>query len=532
MTSRKNRQRATLARVVTTGAIELAATPAQPVQPPQAQVLTRPRLSSIGSRAMQTVTPTRIGTALRDLDMGRLEQWCDLFTQAKRDPIVRRAYEIRRIAVAGRAFTCKAPPDIADPVKRRNAEELAALVNRWLLTLDVTFFMRVLDAIGPSISVHELVWSRDSGAYLPTPVQVLTRGVRWETMAGVGPEWSVSVKNADSYWLSTEQPNPNTDPAAAKADTPEQRRARWLIHVPNTEQGRPMDQGQFASIVWPWCFKGKGTMFWLNGIERFGNPFILGRMGDLSDGPQRAQMLEDLVQMTFDSVGVTGGNSDVQVIPGAASGSLPTYQGLLAWCDEQIFIGLGVPPDLVKSGVNGSRAADTVKDGVRVEGSKTDAQLMWDSVTRDCVVPIARYNRFPSDTPMPLIASVFDDATAVPIDAINTGRVTFNQVLAGAGLPPLAEGGDEFYVPAAAAPAYGFSALSASEPTPAASTPAAPATPASGGTPAASPFPTSPLSAGGMPALSTHTPTSPTSSASPTSQRKFARVPRSAGPTS
>ena len=47
-----------------------------------------------------------------------------------------------------------------------------------------------------------------------------------------------------------------------------------------------------------------GNIPYMNGIERFGNPFILGKMGEESTSSQRAAFLEDLVQMTFDSVGV------------------------------------------------------------------------------------------------------------------------------------------------------------------------------------------------------------------------------------
>ena len=491
--SRKTRR----ALAHTTAPVALAALPQQDITvremaPRGSGVVKPPRPSSITARSLAVVTPSTVTTALRDLDAGRLDTWCDLIGKAKRDPVVRRAYEIRRAAVAGRKFTCKAPKDIVEPAKRRNAEALAEVVNRWLLTLDVTFFMRVLDAIGTGISVHELVWSRIGGDYLPTPRQVLTREVRWETSGGAtGPEWSVSVRNAGMTWMNTVEPFAN-DPVECRDDTPEQRRARFLIHVPTTEMGTPMTQGQMQAVIWYWLFKGKSILFWLNGAERFGNPFIIGRTGVDATADQRASLLTDLQNMTASSVGVTGGATAIDILDSKAASSTPVWSTLVDFCDRQIFIGLGVPPDLVQSGVNGSRAADTVKDGLRVEGSKTDAQLLWDAIRRDCVEPIRRYNRFPIDTPLPEIESLFDDAVAVPVEILNAGLATKNEARAGAGLPPLPDGGDVLYVPPIApAQGGGYGA-----PAPAAPPPASP-----GGAPAASPFPPSPRSAGGMPSL-------------------------------
>jgi len=520
----------------TTAPAKLAIVQAQPMpqpgiqvtqaQAPRGQVTRQRDLYQLANKSLQPVTPARISAALRDLEFGRLEMWSDLITQAKRDPTVRRAYGIRRNAVAGRAWTCKAPPD-TDPRHKAEAERLAKMMSDWLVGIDglETLLMRVLDAVGMGVSVHELVWERRKGAWLPTPVQVLTRELRWER------DWTLSVRNADLAWINTVTTSKD-DPAYCRDDTPEQRRARFLVHIPWTEQGRPQDQGEFQAAIYYWAFKINGWAMWLIGAERFGNPLLVVQTSADATKGQRQELLEDAQRITTDSVAVLSGATTLTVHDPKASGSTPIWSTLRDAANEEITTAIGVAPDLMRSGPNGSRASDEVKDGIRVEGSELDATLMWGSFTRDVARTIAVYNRFDPAVPMPVIASVFDNAVAVTPHVAATGRVTYDQMLAGNGLPPLAEGGDQFYVPATAAPAYGFSALSASEPTPAASTPAAPATPASGGAPAASPFPTSPLSAGGMPALSTHTPTSPTSSLSPTSPRRFARVPRSAGPTS
>lgn len=510
----------------TTAPVALAApvTVVQPqtAQPPRGSVTRQRDLYALANKSLQSVTPARISAALRELEFGRLEQWADLITQAKRDPTMRRAYGIRRNAVAGRKYTVKAPPD-ADPRWQREAERLAKLTSDWLLGIDgrETFMMRVLDGIGMGVSVHELVWDRKNGAWLPAPAQVLTRELRWER------DWTLSVRNADSVWINTVTPS-HTDPEYCRSDTPEQRRARWLIHIPWTEQGRPQDQGEFQAAIYHWAFKVNAFAMWLIGAERFGNPLLVVQAGADASDAQMENLLTDAQRITTDSVAVLKGATTLTVHDPKASGSTPIWSTLRDATNEEITTALGVAPDLMKSGPNGSRAADTVKDGIRTEGSELDATLMWGSIVRDCVREIARLNRFDPAVPMPIVESVFDNAVAVSPDVAATGRVTFDQMLAGNGLPPLKTGGDQFYVPTVAAPAQFSDAPAA----PSAPAPAAPSTPAPGGSPAASPFHRSPDSAHGMPSLLTSTPISPTSSPSPTSPRRFARVPRLGAPTS
>ena len=415
--------------------VAAAATP-EPMGPavriPEMGRIVRPQsLSAISGRALQPVSPGRISTALRELDFGNYEYWADMATQMRRDPVVRRAYATRRSSVAGRGYAVKMAPDVA-PEMRGAAEELVQLTKEWLNSVEAreTFLMRVLDGIGMGISVHELVWSRVNGAWMPQPVPVQTRNLRY------AEDWTLEVRDYDYNWYNT-------------VNFP----AKFLVHVPWTDPGRPMDQGDFLACVFYWMFKRNVWTFWLIGAERFGNPLVLAQMAASSDTAQRQRILDDLQQLTADSVGVTSGTSNIEVISPAASGSTAVWKELRESLNQEIFLSLGVSPDLYLSGANGSRSSTETRDGVRLEGSKLDATLMWGSITRDVVRWLAYYNLRRADIPLPIIETLFDDTLPITPDAINVGAVRINEVRASLGLPAwsVEDGGENIAEPAAAA---------------------------------------------------------------------------------
>jgi len=246
---------------------------------------------------------------------------------------------------------------------------------------------------------------------------------------------------------------------------------------------------------------------------------VLAQMAASSDSAQRQRILDDLQQLTADSVGVTSGTSDIKIIDPAGAGSTGVWKELRASLNEEIFLSLGVSPDLYLSGANGSRSATETRDGVRLEGSKLDATLMWGSITRDVVRWLAYYNLRRADIPLPVISTLFDDTLPITPDAINVGAVRINEVRSSLGLPAwsVEDGGENIARPAPPPAPAGVPFAEEPVEEVVADT--------LGGASAASPFPTSVASAGGMPSFSTTSSSSVTSAPSQTKpkRRVFAR---------
>lgn len=460
---------------------------------PERGRLAKPRdLYSIPGR--QQVTPDRISSALKDLDNGRFELFADVMTAAQTDPVVKRAYDIRRSAVAGRKFTVEAPPNVP-PEMKQAAEQAVDLAKLWLNSLasKEATFMRILDYIGMGISVHEMVWENINGTWLPRLMPVMTREIRYNR------DWTVSVRNSSYEWVQTDA-HP----------------AKFLVINPMTNNARPVDQGAFLSTVFYWLFKRGGVQFWMSGAERFGTPLALAKMAIGADMNQKMQALADLQQMTSDTVGVVSGVSDIEIIDAKAAGSTSVWKELLALLDTQIFLSLGVSPDLLLVGPNGGRSSTEVRDGVRLESSKLDATLMWGSIIEGVIKPLVYYNLRRTDIPMPVIKSIFDDSMPITRDTIEVGAATVDEVRAGNGLPAWgpSRGGDK---PAMLPQAQAVQA--------------APTAESVGGTPSALPLPQAPANSG-LPPLTMASQTSLTHSPSVMSQHVFGPVRPSGDPTS
>ena len=93
--SRKSTRRALSNTTPPTTTLALAPAP-QAVQPMRPVVIERPPLSSSMGKALQPVTPARITSMLRRLDLGYFDDFADIVEQAHRDAIFRRGSYVRR----------------------------------------------------------------------------------------------------------------------------------------------------------------------------------------------------------------------------------------------------------------------------------------------------------------------------------------------------------------------------------------------------------------------------------------------------
>lgn len=379
-------------------------------KPSKDKLVERRSLYSIPGK--QAVSAERITAALNQLNAGRFELWADVCTGALSDPIIQRAYYIRRAAVAGRPFTVSTPKDV-DPKFKEDADRLALVVRNWLQNMDSTesFLMRVLDAIGPGVSCHELDWKLFNDLWLPTPTPVMTRELMYER------DWMLSARNINYEYIRT-------------GDYP----GKFLVHNPYTDAARPIDQGCFRAAMWYYLFKTGAYSFYMTGAERYGNPIALAHMGPSSDANQRQKILEDLENLASDTVGVVAGVTSIEIIESKFQGAGAVWKDLVKLVDDQLLLAIGVSPDLIMSGPNGSRSSTETRDGVRLESSKMDARLMWSAINRDCVRWIAWFNGFGPEVPMPIIESVFEDGITIPADAIKAGLVTNNEYRRSIGL--------------------------------------------------------------------------------------------------
>jgi phage gp29-like protein len=458
---------------------------------PETDRIYKPRdIAQLTRRRFNGVTPTQVAGVLRNLEQGFYEQWADLCTQLVRDPTVRRGYITRRAAVVSKPVTVK-PGIGADEVSaKRNADYAQAVLDK--LDFESALY-RQLDSLGVGIAVHEILWVRERGRWMPELSPVMTRDLKWDR------DWTLKLR---SQWGGSYD--------VALDDHP----GKFWVTCPATTPGLPIDQGDFLAIVWPWLFMGWGYKFWLQAAEKFGNPMAWLEWPRTTTKETRRTMLDQLEQLQSTGAAGFDEGSKINVLDPKAQASSAVWKDLVAEFKHEIIFGLVGATDVLTPGSVGALAAVKERRGVMLESTATDSRTALNSFTRDVVEAGLYFNSY--DGPVPQLSSQFPSSSdPIPDTAIRARVVKNDELRARLQLDP--EGGtwgeelaQIFPDPPPPSP-YG---APAGTPAPAPSADTTEPAAASGGAPAASPFPSSPSSAhGGMPTLSSTPPMStPTSS--------------------
>lgn len=372
--------------------------------------------------------PQDVNRAVSQLMIGVYRYFSDLCDVACRDPVVRRAYAARRNAVASR------PVEVAAGEREDKAvSDVTVEATRYLLDSFDDFEsvkLRMLDGLGKGVAVAELDWRYKDGWWIPNPSLVLTRDLEWDVEGGIGIR-------------------PLNGPYIRVADHPN----KFWSFIPSTQTGLVTDQGDFISVLYWWLFKKWGYKFWLQGAERFGNPFVFARLPGVADISVRKAMLQNLQDLTSDSVGVFDGEAMVDVIDAKMTGNANVWSEMVREFDRQIQIALVGSPDIFDAGENGSRSAVETRNDVRLESSEADAKQFWESFRRDVVRPFLMFNadKLGGEFAPPVIKTVFETHRDVQgmLAAISLGMpVTKNELRSAVGMGVVAtDDGDEAIAP-------------------------------------------------------------------------------------
>jgi len=179
------------------------------------------------------------------------------------------------------------------------------------------FINQILDTPLQGLSVFELNWYFKDGIYYPTPIE---RDYRL-----------FGIKENTLYY--------NYEPVAPN-------KAIFLTHRAkyNTPQGRPL----YNTLFWLRKFKAASLEFWVEFLERFGNPWVVGK----TDG-DKDTMAEELYSMLGGDVAVLEGEDSIDLKMPSDKGA---FKELLNYIDDQIRQTI-IGANLTANVQNGSYAA-------------------------------------------------------------------------------------------------------------------------------------------------------------------------------
>lgn len=98
----------------------------------------------------------------------------------------------------------------------------------------------------------------------------------------------------------------------------------------------PYGQALLAKCYWPITFKNGGLRFWVNFMEKYGMPILIGQYSRGTSFEESQKLADDLANMTEDSVIVTPSDIDIELKEAVRTSSVDLYKELIKHCNAEI----------------------------------------------------------------------------------------------------------------------------------------------------------------------------------------------------
>jgi phage gp29-like protein len=195
--------------------------------------------------------------------------------------------------------------------KTRPAKEIETLFKRLPVN---RILSEILDAAIYGYQPLEVLWKTDGRLILPEAVMAKPR------------EWFAF--SADNELLLRTRSNPNGMPVPER---------KFLCPVYNPSSENPYGERTISRVFWPVTFKRGGLKFWVNFCEKYGTPWVVGKMPRGTEKAKIDELAAMLEAMITDAVAVIPDDSSVEIIEAAGkSASSDLHKALVEWCNSEI----------------------------------------------------------------------------------------------------------------------------------------------------------------------------------------------------
>lgn len=205
-------------------------------------------------------------------------------------------------------------------------------------------------------SVFEVVWEMIDGAWLPVKIQEKPR------------EWFLfDSENTLRFrtqfdWNGVPVIGENVDPKYAY---------KFILLQNEAEYENPYGDKALSRCFWPVTFKRGGMRFFSVFIEKYGMPFIFGKLPRGSKPEEHYDLMSKLSNMVQDAVGTGPDDSSIQILEpkGSANGDL--HEKYLNRCDNSIAKAILTNALSTENQKVGSRASSET-GAVTIEGNLSE----------------------------------------------------------------------------------------------------------------------------------------------------------------
>lgn len=155
--------------------------------------------------------------------------------------------------------------------------------------------------------------------------------------------------------------------------------AQILYLVSEGKAGLPCRKGVMRTLLWMFLFKNGGFRNWPLFLERFGVPFILGKISanDFKDPVRRHELTKSLMSIRGAGVGVGTTETQMEILNGAGAGNKDAFEQFQRYCDE--IVTLTILGQLASSDKAGGLSRGTAQDKVRQDILEADCLMIQES---------------------------------------------------------------------------------------------------------------------------------------------------------
>jgi SPP1 gp7 family putative phage head morphogenesis protein len=322
--------------------------------------------------------------------LGRREE---VFTELLADSHVLCEAGKRKAAVTSRELVVRAGGD------RRADRKAAELVRAVFDALDMTqVVVGLLDAPLWGRAYAEVTWRRDGGQWLP--VAIGDRPQRRFVYGEGDAELRVLTKAA---------------PLAGDVVPP----YRMLQCRSLASHENPYGVAALSACYWPWLFKHNGWKWWAIFAERYGMPWIVGKLPRGATVDEERKLDEALERAIADAALRVPEGASLELLQASGSQSSDVYGSFVAAANAEISKALLGQTLTAEVGKVGSYAAAEVHNDVRGDLADADAQAVA-ATLRELASWVTQFNVATAATPR--VELVADRVPGVWIRAIGDAR--------------------------------------------------------------------------------------------------------------
>ena len=146
----------------------------------------------------------------------------------------------------------------------------------------------------------------------------------------------------------------------------------------NAKYDNPYGEALLSKVYWHVNFKKAGFKFWVEGAEKYGNPFLWGKTARNSSGTETDEFSEKLVEMSKGSVMVTTDKEGLEVLDTKSKSSTDIYKALIDSANAEISKAYLGGTLTIESGDKGARSLGDVHNSVREDLAESDEILVED----------------------------------------------------------------------------------------------------------------------------------------------------------